>query len=80
MYIRTYYTQYTQNNNDINKDIDDIKRYINIINKDIKDINGSIDSAFRYIDYLKEKRYRINILLCQFNNTYLMLNNDYRVV
>lgn len=52
MYIRTYYTQ---NNNDINKDIDDIKRYINIINKDIKDINNSIDSAFRYIDYLKEK-------------------------
>lgn len=80
MYIRTYYTQYTQNNNDIIKDIDDIKQYINIINKDIKDINGSIDSAFRYIDYLKEKRYRINILLCQFNNTYLMLNNDYRVV
>lgn len=55
MYIRTYYTQYTQNNNDIIKDIDDIKQYINIINKDIKDINGSIDSAFRYIDYLKEK-------------------------
>lgn len=52
MYIRTYYAQ---NNNDINKDIDDIKRYINIINKDIKDINNSIDSAFRYIDYLKEK-------------------------
>lgn len=52
MYICTYYTQ---NNNDINKDIDDIKRYINIINKDIKDINNSIDSAFRYIDYLKEK-------------------------
>ena len=55
MYIRTYYTQYTLNNNDINKDIDDIKRYINTLNKDIKDINNSIDSAFRYIDYLKEK-------------------------
>ena len=55
VYVRTYYADYTLNNNNINKDIEDIKRYINILNKDIKDINNSVESAFRHIDYLIEK-------------------------
>lgn len=37
------------------KDIESIKKDINILKKDIEDINGSIESAFRHIDYLIEK-------------------------